>query len=110
MGETQEKEVVRTPAGPDGFRTVSKYLCVAISLIGCFFTADLNVYLGLDVMREQYYGIMIALVLACTFLLLLDHLRSYCLDTIKASLEVNIYYKIPLLLTMLQKGLAFCFG
>jgi TRAP transporter 4TM/12TM fusion protein len=69
VDETQEKESARTLVGKGALQTISKFLCIAISLVGCFFTADINLYFGLNVMREQYYGILIALVLACTFLL-----------------------------------------
>ncbi len=69
MDKTQEKESARTLTGKSGLRTVSRLLCIAISLVGCFFTADINLYFGLSVMREQYYGILIALVLANAFLL-----------------------------------------
>lgn len=49
--------------------TLIKILCIFIPLVGCFFTSDINLYFGFNLMREQYYGILIGLVLASTFLI-----------------------------------------
>jgi len=69
MNKIKKEEFIRTSLESGSLQIISKLLCILISIVGCFFTADINIYLGLDLMREQYFGILIALVLSCTFLL-----------------------------------------
>ncbi len=44
-------------------------LFIAIPLVGCFFIMDVPFYLEWEILREQYYGLILALILPCTFLL-----------------------------------------
>lgn len=57
------------------FRTLSKpwqfftrVLFVGLPIVAVFFIADVPYYLGLAILREQYYGIFLAMVLGCVFI------------------------------------------
>ncbi len=50
-------------------KQVVNWIFIAIPLVGCFFIMDIPFYLGFAVLREQYYGLMLALLLPCAFLL-----------------------------------------
>lgn len=51
-----------------GWRVLTKLLLSAIPVVGCFFMLDIPFYLGWAIMKEQYFGIFLALVLGCVFL------------------------------------------
>ena len=38
-------------------------------VVGCFFIMDIPFYLELSILREQYYGLILAMVLPCTFII-----------------------------------------
>ncbi|MBU2498525.1 MAG: TRAP transporter fused permease subunit, partial [Proteobacteria bacterium] len=42
---------------------------IAMPLVGCFFVMDIPFYFEWALLREQYYGLMLAMVLSCTFIL-----------------------------------------
>jgi TRAP transporter 4TM/12TM fusion protein len=46
-----------------------KILFIAMPLVGCFFIMDVPFYLELSILREQYYGLILAMVLPCTFII-----------------------------------------
>ena len=46
-----------------------KVIFIAMPVIGCFFIMDVPFYLELSILREQYYGLILAMVLPCTFIL-----------------------------------------
>src|SRR3972149_4511654 len=48
---------------------LTKLLLISLPVVGVFFIMDTPSYLGWDFLREQYYGIVLAIVLACVFLL-----------------------------------------
>ena len=48
---------------------LTKMTFIAIPLVGCFFVMDIPFYFEWAVLREQYYGLILALVLPCTFAL-----------------------------------------
>lgn len=50
-------------------RILTKVLLIAIPIVGIFFVMDTPSYLGWSILREQYYGLFLAMVLACVFLL-----------------------------------------
>ena len=57
------------------FRTLSKpwqfftrVLFIGLPIVAVFFIADVPYYLGLAILREQYYGIFLAMVLGCVFI------------------------------------------
>ena len=50
-------------------RLLTRLFLTALPLVGVFFIMDTPSYLGWDFLREQYYGIVLAIVLACVFLL-----------------------------------------
>lgn len=50
-------------------RLVTKVFLTALPIVGVFFIMDTPVYLGWEVLREQYYGIVLAIVLSSVFLL-----------------------------------------
>jgi TRAP transporter 4TM/12TM fusion protein len=43
---------------------------IAIPVVGCFFVMDIPFYFDWAVLREQYYGLVLAMVLPCTFMLI----------------------------------------
>ena len=49
--------------------TAVRWTFVAIPLVGCFFVMDVPFYLNWAILREQYYGLMLAMLLPCTFIL-----------------------------------------
>ena len=51
-----------------GWRFLTRLLLSAIPVVGCFFMLDIPFYLGWAIMKEQYFGIFLALVLGCIFL------------------------------------------
>lgn len=57
----------RTLSGPLGL--VSRGLLVAIPVVGAVFVLDLPFYFKLNIMREQYLGLFLGMVLAGAFLL-----------------------------------------
>ena len=73
MGETtRESEggsygLYRNLDGP--LNTAVRWTFVAIPLVGCFFVMDVPFYLNWGILREQYYGLMLAMLLPCTFIL-----------------------------------------
>ena len=48
---------------------VTKVIFIAMPLVGCFFILDIPFYLEWSVLREQYYGLILAMVLPCVFIL-----------------------------------------
>jgi TRAP transporter 4TM/12TM fusion protein len=48
---------------------LTKAIFIAIPVVGCFFIMDVPFYLKWSVLREQYYGLILAMVLPCTFIL-----------------------------------------
>jgi len=68
MNSTQsEVSRFRTLSGRP--RLLTKTLLIAIPIVGAFFVLDTPSYLGYSILREQYYGLFLAMVLACVFLL-----------------------------------------
>jgi len=51
-----------------GWRFLTRLLLSTIPVAGCFFMLDIPFYLGWAIMKEQYFGIFLALVLGCIFL------------------------------------------
>jgi TRAP transporter 4TM/12TM fusion protein len=49
---------------------LTKMTFIAIPLVGCFFIMDIPFYLDWAVLREQYYGLILAMVLPLTFVLI----------------------------------------
>ncbi len=49
---------------------LTKAAFIAMPLVGCFFIMDVPFYLEWDLLREQYYGLVLALVLPCAFTLI----------------------------------------
>jgi hypothetical protein len=66
---TIEPEFARFRSPSKGVRLLTRLLLIALPLVGVFFIMDFPSYLGWAVLREQYYGIVLAIVLACVFLL-----------------------------------------
>ncbi len=64
-----EPELSRFRSPSKGVRLLTKVLLIALPLVGVFFIMDIPSYLGWAVLREQYYGIVLAIVLACVFIL-----------------------------------------
>ena len=46
-----------------------KAIFIAMPVVGCFFIMDVPFYLELSILREQYYGLILAMVLPCTFMI-----------------------------------------
>jgi TRAP transporter 4TM/12TM fusion protein len=46
-----------------------RLIFIAIPLLGAFFIMDVPFYLKWTILREQYYGILLGMILPCTFLL-----------------------------------------
>jgi TRAP transporter 4TM/12TM fusion protein len=78
-------EMTMTSSEPEGsrFRSLSKRLRLLTKLLltfltiaAVFFIMDTPSYLGWDFLREQYYGIVLAIVLSCVFLLVPPTKRS----------------------------------
>ncbi|MFH1124805.1 MAG: TRAP transporter fused permease subunit [Pseudomonadota bacterium] len=42
---------------------------IAMPLVGCFFVMDIPFYFEWAILREQYYGLILAMILPCTFIL-----------------------------------------
>ncbi|MFH1083346.1 MAG: TRAP transporter fused permease subunit, partial [Pseudomonadota bacterium] len=54
----------------DGWLNFSvKWTLVAIPLVACFFIMDIPFYLKWSIMMEQYYGLILAMVFPCVFIL-----------------------------------------
>ena len=49
---------------------LTKIIFIAMPLVGCFFIMDVPFYLEWSILREQYYGLILAMVLPCTFILI----------------------------------------
>ena len=64
-----EPEFSRFRSLSKGVRLLTRLLLIALPLVGVFFIMDIPSYLGWAVLREQYYGMVLAIVLACVFLL-----------------------------------------
>ncbi|MCK4793066.1 MAG: TRAP transporter large permease subunit, partial [Desulfobacteraceae bacterium] len=47
----------------------TKVIFIAMPLVGCFFIMDVPFYLEWSILREQYYGLILAMVLPCVFIL-----------------------------------------
>jgi len=47
----------------------TKAIFIAMPLVGCFFIMDVPFYLEWSILREQYYGLILAMVLPCIFIL-----------------------------------------
>jgi TRAP transporter 4TM/12TM fusion protein len=62
-------EVSRFRSLSKRLRLLTKLLLTALPVAAVFFVMDSPSYLGWDFLREQYYGIVLAIVLACVFLL-----------------------------------------
>ena len=48
---------------------VTKMIFIAMPVVGCFFIMDMPFYLEWQILREQYYGLILAMVLTNTFIL-----------------------------------------
>jgi len=48
---------------------LTKIIFIAMPLVGCFFIMDVPFYLEWSILREQYYGLILAMVLPCVFIL-----------------------------------------
>ncbi|MFH1489766.1 MAG: TRAP transporter fused permease subunit [Pseudomonadota bacterium] len=57
----------RDPVGWTG--RLTKGILIAMPLVGCFFIMDVPFYLEWEILREQYYGLILAMVLPCAFIL-----------------------------------------
>ena len=68
MTSTQP-EVSRFRSLGKGLRLLIKLLLITLPVAGVFFIMDTPSYLGWDFLREQYYGLVLAIVLASVFLL-----------------------------------------
>ncbi len=72
-----DQETAAPPAESSGyFRELGGWLghlpriiFIAMPLVGCFFIMDVPFYLEWSILREQYYGLILAMVLPCTFIL-----------------------------------------
>jgi hypothetical protein len=64
-----EPEVSRFRSLSKQFRLLTKLFLIALPVVGVFFIMDTPSYLGWDFLREQYYGIVLAIVFASVFLL-----------------------------------------
>jgi TRAP transporter 4TM/12TM fusion protein len=49
---------------------LTRLILIAMPLVGCFFIMDIPFYLEWSILREQYYGLILAMVLPCTFILI----------------------------------------
>ena len=72
----KEEETDQSSASTGGFRDLdgwldrlTKIIFAVMPLVGCFFIMDVPFYLEWNILREQYYGIILAMVLPCTFIL-----------------------------------------
>ena len=54
-------------------RAISRLLCIALPVVGSFFILDIPSYLGWSIISEEYYGIILSLVLGNAFLLYSPH-------------------------------------
>lgn len=68
MTSTQP-EVSRFRTLSGRLRLLTKVLPIAIPIVGIFFVMDTPSYMGWSILIEQYYGLFLAMVLACVFLL-----------------------------------------
>lgn len=68
MTDTQP-EVTRHRTLSGRWRFFTRFQLIAIPLVGTFFVLDIPFYLRLAILREQYFGIFLALVLGNLFLL-----------------------------------------
>ena len=68
MTSTQP-EVSRFRTLSGRLRILTKVLLIAIPIVGIFFVMDTPSYLGWSILMEQYYGLFLAMVLSCVFLL-----------------------------------------
>ena len=68
MTSTQP-EVSRFRTLSGRLRLLTKVLLIGIPIVGIFFVMDTPSYLGWSILIEQYYGLFLAIVLACVFLL-----------------------------------------
>ena len=48
---------------------LTKAIFIAMPVVGCFFIMDVPFYLEWSILREQYYGLILAMILPCTFIL-----------------------------------------
>jgi TRAP transporter 4TM/12TM fusion protein len=71
-----EKETILFDESSRNFRDLNgwlgrltKIIFIAMPLIGCFFIMDVPFYLEWSILREQYYGLILAMVLPCVFIL-----------------------------------------
>ena len=48
---------------------LTKIIFIAMPLVGCFFIMDIPFYLEWSILREQYYGLILAMVFPCVFIL-----------------------------------------
>lgn len=46
-----------------------KWILIAIPLVACFFILDVPIYLNWSILMEQYYGLILAMVFPCIFIL-----------------------------------------
>ncbi len=73
MADTEIKiagEYVKFRELEGGLAVVVKWILVATPLVGCFFIMNVPFYLRWAVMTEQFYGIMVALILPIVFILI----------------------------------------
>ena len=47
-----------------------KAIFIALPVMGCFFIMDVPFYLEWNILREQYYGLILAMILPLTFILI----------------------------------------
>lgn len=66
---SSQPEISRFRTLSGRLRLLTKMLLIAIPVVGVFFIMDTPSYLGWSILIEQYYGIFLAIVLVCVFLL-----------------------------------------
>ncbi len=67
---------MNTPESQFGYRDLdgwlhwlTKTILIAMPLVGCFFIMDIPFYLEWSILREQYYGMILGMLLFCTFIM-----------------------------------------
>ncbi len=70
MAEIIDKEISRFRNLNRNLRILTRILLILLPLAGIFFIMDTPSYLGWSFLREQYYGIVLTLVLPLSFLLI----------------------------------------
>ena len=94
---SNQAEVSRLRTLNGWWRLFTKVQLIAIPLVGMFFILDIPFYLGQAILREQYFGIFLAMVLGNVFLLFTP--------TRKAARDQVPWYDITLALLSFVVGL-----